>query len=179
MSDPSSRLSLVAVIGAIVVAVGGGIYFGRGPEASLPQPSAIVESVEETLVVHVSGAVRRPGLVSLPIPARIADAVEAAGGATDEADIGALNLAGPLRDGEQIVVPAYGESRNPDDGGVDLNLATATRLADLNGIGPVLAERIVAYREEYGPFQAIEDLLDVPGIGEAKLALLRPGVSAP
>lgn len=179
MSDPSSRLSLVAVIGAIVVAVGGGIYFGRGPESSLPRPSAAAESVEETVVVHVSGAVRHPGLVSLPIPARIADAVEAAGGATDEADIGALNLAGPLRDGEQIVVPAYGESRNPDDGGVDLNRATAAQLAELNGIGPVLADRIVAHREEHGPFETMEDLLDVPGIGEAKLALLRPGVSAP
>ena len=179
MSDPSSRLSLVAVIGAIVVAVGGGIYFGRGPESSLPRPSAAAESVEETVVVHVSGAVRNPGLVSLPIPARIADAVEAAGGASDEADIGALNLAGPLRDGEQIVVPAYGGPRDPDDGGVDLNRATRTQLAELNGIGPVLAERIVAYREEHGPFEAIEDLLDVPGIGEAKLVLLRPDVSAP
>lgn len=179
MSDPSSRLSLVAVIGAIVVAVGGGIYFGRGPEASLPQPSAIAESVEETVVVHVSGAVRHPGLVSLPIPARIADAVEAAGGASDEADIGSLNLAGPLRDGEQIVVPAYGDSAIPNDGGVDLNRATANQLAELHGIGPVLADRIVAHREEHGPFETIEDLLDVPGIGEAKLALLRPGVSAP
>ena len=179
MFDPSSRLSLLVVIGAIVVAVGGGIYFGRGPESSLPRPSAAAESVEETVVVHVSGAVRHPGLVSLPIPARVADAVEAAGGATDEADIGALNLAGPLRDGEQIVVPAYGESRNPDDGGVDLNRATANRLAELHGIGPVLADRIVAHREEHGPFETIEDLLDVPGIGEAKLALLRPGVSAP
>ena len=131
------------------------------------------------MVVHVSGAVRNPGLVSLPIPARIADAVEAAGGASDEANIGALNLAGPLRDGEQIVVPAYGESPDPDDGGVDLNRATPTQLAELQGIGPVLAERIVAFREEHGPFDAIEDLLDVPGIGEAKLVLLRPGVSAP
>jgi len=179
VSDPSSRLSLIAAIGAIAVAVGGGIYFGRSPESLLPPPTAIVESVEETVVVHVSGAVRNPGLVSLPIPARIADAVEAAGGASDDANIGALNLAEPLREGEQIVVPAYGESPDPADGGVDLNRATPTQLAELQGIGPVLAERIVAFREEHGPFDAIEDLLDVPGIGEAKLVLLRPGVSAP
>ncbi|GMQ85030.1 MAG: hypothetical protein BMS9Abin07_0595 [Acidimicrobiia bacterium] len=179
MSDPSSQLSILAVIGAIVVAVGGGIYFGRGPDPLPPQPAAIAEPVEQTVVVHVSGAVRNPGLVSLPIPARIADAIEAAGGASNEADIGALNLAGPLRDGEQIVVPAYGESQTPDDGGVDLNRATASQLVELIGIGPVLAERIVVYREKHGPFEAIEDLLDVPGIGEAKLALLRPGVSAP
>ena len=84
-----------------------------------------------------------------------------------------------MRDGDHIVVPSIGERIGVDDGLVDLNRSTAAKIAELQGIGPVLAERIVAHREEHGPFESIEDLLDVPGIGEAKLALLRSGVSSP
>jgi competence protein ComEA len=84
-----------------------------------------------------------------------------------------------VADGDQIVVPAVGEPGEVGDGLIDLNRATAQELAQLHGIGPVLAERIVAHREEHGPFDSVESLLDVPGIGEAKLALLRSGVSGP
>jgi len=177
--DLSSRLPLIGVIGAIAIAVLGGIYFGRQPAASLPPPVPNTVVAEQHLVVHVSGAVASPGLVSLTEPTRVADAVEAAGGATTDADLAAINLAGPVQDGDHIVVPTIGERVGVDDGLIDLNRSNAARIAELHGIGPVLAERIVAHRDEHGPFASIEDLLDVPGIGEAKLALLRSGVSPP
>jgi competence protein ComEA len=175
----SPRLTTVAVVGVLAVAIGGTWFYGRSP----PPPAAPAvdpsETAATTMVVHIAGAVLEPGLVSLTVPARVADAIDAAGGAAPTADLGAVNLADPVRDGEQIVVPTTGEATDLTSGLVDLNRAGTTDLAGLNGIGPVLAERIVAYREEHGPFEAVEDLLDVPGIGEAKLALLRPAVSAP
>ena len=179
MPEISSRLPILGVVGAVVVAVLGGIYFGREPPNSLPPPVTNHDTSDQRVVAHVSGAVGRPGLVSLTEPTRVADAVEAAGGAAADADLAAINLAGPVRDGDHIVVPTIGERTGVDDGLIDLNRATAAKIAELHGIGPVLAERIVAHREERGPFEAIEDLLDVPGIGEAKLALLRSGVSSP
>ena len=179
MPDLSSRPMLALAAVAVVVAIAGGAYFGRTP-APPPPPAPVVASITpELIVVHVSGAVANPGLVSLLVPARIADAVEAAGGATAAADLGALNLAGPAGDGDQIIVPTYGEQTKEESGLVDINRATTAELTSLAGIGPVLADRIVAYRDENGRFEAIEDLLDVPGIGEAKLALMRPGMAPP
>ncbi|NLF03922.1 MAG: helix-hairpin-helix domain-containing protein [Actinomycetales bacterium] len=126
------------------------------------------------LVVHVVGAVNEPGVVELTAGARVAEAVEAAGGATGKADLGALNLARTVEDGEQVVVPRRGqgpagevpgESGAPSDPRVDLNAADATLLETLPGIGPVLAERIVTWRTEHGRFSAVEELLEVSGIG--------------
>jgi competence protein ComEA len=169
---------MLAVVGALILAVAGGLYFGRGHSPEPPEPVRSDDGASTTVVVHVSGAVAAPGLVSLAEPARVADAISSAGGATAQADLAAINLAGAVRDGDQIVVPAVGQEL-PEATGIDLNRSTADQLAQLAGIGPVLAERIVAYREEHGPFDTVEDLLDVPGIGEAKLALLRAGVTAP
>jgi competence protein ComEA len=137
------------------------------------------------LTVHVSGAVAQPGLVNVPAGARIADAVSAAGGALPDADLRALNLAAPVRDGEQVAVP--GQSESLADGGaavdgagrVRINVADAVELQALPGVGPVLAERIVSHRDEHGSFAAVEDLLDVSGIGEGKLASLRDSVVVP
>lgn len=180
MPELSPRLMLMVVIGAAAVGLGGALYLGGGAQsAPLPEASVVAAPAPELIVAHVSGAVRDPGLVSLAGPARVADAVRAAGGATSGADLSAINLASLVADGDQIVVPAVGEPGEAGDGLIDLNRATAQELAQLHGIGPVLAERIVAHREEHGPFDSVESLLDVPGIGEAKLALLRPGVSTP
>lgn len=179
MPQLSPRLTMTIVIGAAVAALGGALYFGRGPDPGPPSEPSALEPAAEVLVVHVSGAVVRPGLVSLVAPARVADAIDAAGGAAAIADLGAINLADTVGDGDQIDVPIFGEADEADGGLVDLNRASAQDLSGLHGIGPVLAERIVAYRDEHGRFETVEDLLDVPGIGEAKLALLRPGVSAP
>ena len=114
--------------------------------------------------------------------ARVADAIVAAGGATDDAELGALNLAAAVGDGSRLVVPSRSEAllgAVAGDGLVRLNAATAADLEGLPGVGPVLAQRIVAHRSDYGPFEAVEDLLDVPGIGEAKLAAIRDLVIVP
>ncbi|MGH8958686.1 MAG: helix-hairpin-helix domain-containing protein [Acidimicrobiia bacterium] len=168
----------------LVVAVGVGWWWGgRPPESSPPPAEVALQPAEVTarMTVHVGGWVARPGLIDLPANARVADAISAAGGALPGALTEAINLAEPLIDGTQIIVPgpesagggADSVGSPPDDGRIHLNRATAEELDALPGIGPVIAERIIAHRTEQGPFTAVEDLLDVPGIGEAKLATLR------
>ncbi|MEG3616660.1 helix-hairpin-helix domain-containing protein [Isoptericola haloaureus] len=137
------------------------------------------------VVVHVIGQVADPGLVTVPTGARVADAVEAAGGATGTADLTALNLARSVVDGEQVHVPAPGEEPRvaaPLAGtaaGADaaapvpLNAADATALTALPGVGPVLADRIVAWRDEHGPFTRFDELAEVSGIGPVLLEELR------
>jgi competence protein ComEA len=175
---------VVAVI-ALVLALGAGLWFGSrsGPSGAVGPPTGVSRpTTSETLVVHVSGAVNRPGLVTVAGPARIADVVAGAGGASLGADLGSLNLAARVHDGDQIVVPLIGSPPSAagiENRGIDLNRATAGELEALPGVGPVLAERIVAYRELNGPFAAVEDLLDVGGIGEAKLAAMRNAIAAP
>lgn len=148
-------------------------------------------SGEGAVVVHVVGRVAKPGLVTLASGARVADALEGAGGPTRTADLASLNLARTVVDGEQIYVPAEGESvpgaagstgareaEAPGSGAavVDLNTADAVTLDALPGIGPVLAERIVAWRTDNGPFTSVDELTEVSGIGPAVLEKLRESV---
>jgi competence protein ComEA len=135
------------------------------------------------VVVHVVGAVRTPGLYRLRAGSRVADAVERAGGAAPRADVSLVNLAAPLADGQQVVVPARvaaggdggaGESAGAASGGpVHLNTATLEELDELPGIGPVTAQKIVDHREKHGAFSSVDDLDAIPGIGAAKLEQLR------
>ena len=131
------------------------------------------------LVVDVAGAVRAPGLHRFAPGARIADAVAAAGGATGKADLTLLNLAAPLADGEQVVVPARGAAAAAAGGGasttapLDLNTATAEQLDALPGIGPATAQKIIDYRQVHGPFRSIDELDAVPGIGPARIDQLK------
>lgn len=141
------------------------------------------------LLVHVVGAVAEPGLVTLPEGARVADAVEAAGGVTRKADLTAVNLARTVVDGEQLYVPEPGElvgapaapgSGGPGgsggasaDGTVDINAADAVMLEALPGVGPSIAQAIVEWREANGPFASVDELQDVPGIGPATLDEIR------
>lgn len=150
---------------------------GDGPLAG---PAATPAPAE--LVVDVVGAVVRPGVVRLPPGSRVVDALDAAGGALTDADVARLNLARVLVDGEQVVVPRPGDpvpAAPPAAGGgeggatlVDLNSADEATLDTLPGIGPVLAARIVEHRAA-GPFASVDDLVDVPGIGQALLEDLR------
>jgi competence protein ComEA len=141
---------------------------------------------EQQVIVHVVGQVNDPGLVHLDSGARVAEAIEAAGGSTAEADLAALNLARVLTDGEQVRVPRPGEQvpaaadagagvAGPGEGGaaVDLNAADVGALDALPGIGPVLAQRIVDWRTEHGRFTTVDELGEVTGIGPAVLADLR------
>jgi competence protein ComEA len=195
----SRRLRLgigAAVVLALVVlsaAVGLGILRGQaapvetvsiGESSSDATDAAGTAAPGGELYVHVLGAVEKPGLYVLAIDARIVDALAAAGGTTDEADLAAVNLARIVTDGEQVVVPVVGanpaEPRTgatvPGDDRIDLNSADQAALETLPRIGPALAERIISWREENGRFQTVDDLLAVPGIGEKLLEGLRDGV---
>jgi competence protein ComEA len=152
------------------------------------------------LIVHVAGAVVSPGVVRLSAGSRVVDAVRAAGGLRPDADADRVNLAAPVADGQRVVVPAVGQevpaevvpsgppgpggrggpsgSGRPDSPGapagrIDLNSATVEQLDTLPGVGPATAAAILAHRDESGPFQSVEDLLEVRGIGEAKLEAMR------
>jgi competence protein ComEA len=156
-----------------------------------PAPAPVVEHIvsrpvpqaDAPLVVHVSGAVAEPGLVSLPFGSRVADAILAAGGASSEAVLSGINLAAPITNGQRVVIPTLADAsvRTGGIGGgpVALNHASVSELEELPGVGPVLAQRIIDHRDRHGPFTTVEDLLDVAGIGEAKLAALRDYVVAP
>lgn len=182
MDRASNNLQYTVIGVAVLLAVGGLLWFGW-PSAQVPIAESPVVVVADTgrLKVHVSGAVVTPGVVEVHAGARVADAVAAAGGATAAAELGAMNLAAPVRDGDHIAVPTVDESngRAALASGLDLNSASASELEALPGVGPVLAERIVEFREEHGRFNSPEDLLDVPGIGEAKLSQFREEISSP
>ena len=150
------------------------------PSPSDPPPIEFVGSVtRRTVTVHVSGAVIRPGLVTLDSDARVADAIAAAGGATPDAQLGAVNLAATVGDGARLVVPAVAGAPGVTDGLIRVNSASVSDLERLPGVGPVLAQHIVTYRDDIGFFEVIEDLLAVPGIGEVKLAGMRDSVLVP
>lgn len=143
------------------------------------------------VVVHVVGQVTRPGVQRLPAGSRVSDALAAAGGATRGADLAAINLARLLVDGEQVVVPRPGEALPsagagaapgvggaPAPGGrLSLNTADVAALDTLPGIGPVIAQRIVDWREQHGRFTSVDELAEVSGIGEKLLAQVRPLVT--
>jgi competence protein ComEA len=137
--------------------------------------------------VHVAGAVLHPGVYELPLGSIVEQAVQAAGGPLPQALVDRVNLAEAVQDGQRVYLPEP-EAELPQAGGtpaassasadgVDINSASAPELERLPGIGPALAEAIVEYRESHGLFQTVDDLLDVPGIGPAKLELLRPWVT--
>jgi competence protein ComEA len=154
-----------------------------GP-APLPAQSTTTAATE--LIVHVAGAVARPGVHRLPAGTRVIDAVEMAGGHLPDADADRLNLAASLGDGQRIYVPRQGEPEPmppPDTtessepaGPIDLNVAGPDQLDELPGIGPAIAQAIVDYRRTHGRFRSVDELLEVRGIGESKLALLRSRV---
>jgi competence protein ComEA len=183
--DPSNLAVTVTGV-AVLVVVAGAAWFGLGSEEAPPAPGQVASSQEpdsQPIRVHVSGAVAAPGVVQLLADAIVADAVAAAGGAVETADLTSINLAAPLRAGERIIVPDTSHrgagAVHDVQVGVDLNAATASELEALPGVGPVLAGRIVAFRTERGPFLSVEDLLDVPGIGESKLSQMRDSIGYP
>jgi competence protein ComEA len=152
-------------------------------EADVPLTPAATSAPPVTdgtvVLAHAAGAVQRPGLYELAAGARVADLLAAAGGALPRADLDQVNLAAPVADGSQVVVPREGEtvvSATPSGTSVpavvDLNAATAEQLETLPGVGPATAAAILEYRDANGPFASVDSLIDVPGIGEAKLAAL-------
>ena len=165
---------------ALLVLVISALFVMRGSSQEViaaPAPLEIESSAMQTLMVDVAGAVINPGVYSLPLNARVFEAIKAAGGLKKGADTSDINQARLLKDGEQIYVyptttSAGGVSRPAvrKNGPIMINRATVKDFESLDGIGPVLANRIVSYRKINGPFAAVEDLLKVPGIGQSKFA---------
>lgn len=188
---PTSVRSMAIAGAAIVAAVTVGWLLLRPPagpptEELLPlagatSTSSSTTAAPSTLVVHVAGAVSEPGVYEVPADARVMDVIDAAGGPTADADVEQLNLAAPVVDGSRIYVPRFGEiapavsgaSAAADEGPLDLNAATLEQLDALPGIGPTTAQAILDERERRGGFRSVDELLEVRGIGPAKLEQLR------
>jgi len=197
-ASPAAVLALAAVC-AGCVAVTGYLLLHR-PAAAVPealptttmtQPLPTAAASPAGIVVDVGGRVRRPGLVTLPAGARVADALHAAGGALRHRDVATLNLAARVADGQLLLVGTSGAAAAAGAAGagagvggaaapaapVDLNTATLDQLDTLPGIGPVLAQRIIDWRSAHGGFGSVADLNDVSGIGESTFADISPLVT--
>ena len=153
--------------------------YSAATQAAAQEPTPAALSPEADLVIHIAGAVANPGLIRLPVNARIADAIDAAGGLAEDADCSAVNLASPLLDGIKLYIPRLGESTpliietpashsSSPAGKININNAGIEELTKLAGIGTSTAQKIVAYREQNGKFLKKEDLMKVSGIGAAK-----------
>src|SRR4051812_8574929 len=207
-----SRSQLVAYAAFAILVVAVGVRFMRGQQpasASAGAPAAasggsgqrspgdgtvsVARPAAAGSVVHVAGAVRRPGVYRLPAGARVQDAVERAGGARSSGDVNAINLAAKVVDGQQVVVPsrARGGAASAAPGAaaagsgatgavagppISLNNATVEQLDTLDGVGPATAQKIIAWRTQHGGFRSVADLGQVPGIGPKKLAALKDKV---
>ncbi len=171
-----------------------GVSGAGTPSPSTPEADAARDAAQAVLTVHVVGAVRRPGVIRIPAGSRLVDAVQQCGGASPGADLAAVNLARILTDGEQVVIPVVGASAPPaaqagpgsaapsagtpagappSGGPVNLNTADAAALDTLPGVGPKIAERIIAWRTEHGRFSSVDELAEVDGIGDKLLSRLR------
>jgi competence protein ComEA len=188
-------LYALALLTLVVLAVWyAGRAGGAGPvPAAAAAPAIEVEDrARESLVVHVAGAVRQPGVYRMRAGMRVDDAVTRAGGPRRRADLSALNLAAELEDGRQVLVPLRAAAATvgsavagstgaaaPEAMAAPLNLNTATpeQLDELDGIGPTTAQHIIEYREAHDGFRSVEELDQVPGIGETRLASLREQVT--
>lgn len=180
-------LALIVAIGAaavvLVIAVSLAAVQASGSTARAPAVRVVPSTPTPTpLLVHVSGAVRHPGLVSLPAGSRVVDALAAAGGPTGAADQSGVNLAARVSDGQQVVVPARGTrpargataaAGAPGSAPISLGSATLEQLEALPRIGPAMAARIIAYRDAHGGFSSVDELGEVGGIGPKTLAGLR------
>lgn len=181
---------VIAAVVAVVALAAGVAWLRSGgsspPAASVdaPVPMTTTTAGPASAIVHVVGAVRAPGVVQLPAGARVADAIAAAGGAGESADLARINLAARVTDGQRIAVPLVGEpmpagagvgstEETGTGGPIDLNAATADQLEELPGIGPTLAAAIVSERERMGGFRSVDDLQRVRGIGPARFEQLR------
>jgi competence protein ComEA len=191
--DSLSRAELAGLVVVVLITLAGaGLWYAR----SLPKPIAITAAEPSgipgsepasaapvpVVIVDVAGWVRRPGVYEFAEDDRVIDAIERAGGARKGADLAALNLAAPLADGTQVLVPRSGGSASgatvgatsPDGTSlINVNTASAIELEALPGVGEVLAAAIVQYRTEHGPFATVDDLVDVSGIGPSTLEEIR------
>lgn len=198
---------LIAIGGVIVFVIGYYIYTTTSNESyeqldviSEEQSNQNKENVEkeqeEIIVVHMAGEVKKPGIVKIKEGARIADIIEAAGGLTEKANITNINLAYIIEDGQKITIPSKDETEekenitaengegiiNKEQGTssqkqININKATKEQLCELQGIGESTADKIITYRKENGNFKQVEDIKNVPGIGDAKYENIKDKIS--
>lgn len=160
-----------------------GVAVAGGASGAGAAPRSGTGGGERKVYVDIAGAVKRPGLYRVRASGRVAAAVARAGGPTAKADLAGVNLAAPLQDGQQVLVPSGGGGSGGGGGGhgsggrVSLGSASAEDLDGLDGIGPTLARRIVDYRQAHGGFRSVDDLREVEGIGEKRLAALRKALN--
>jgi competence protein ComEA len=192
LASPGSRISQVILAGAVIAAFAGGVYFFvRGPASGgsieIFLPTATPKPPDQTagLKVYVSGAVRSPGVYSVDPESRLVQVIEAAGGATKDADLAAVNLAARVRDEDHWHIPKVGEPAPTPAaigagplGKIDLNSASLDLLKTLPGIGDVKGRSIISYREANGPFTSVEEIVRVSGIGPSTLEGIRDLVEA-
>ncbi|MCA9887638.1 MAG: helix-hairpin-helix domain-containing protein [Anaerolineae bacterium] len=197
MSDNSTRTTILATLVVTILIIAGLIaVIASRPEPvvmtinpPVPTPTLVPSATPSPVLVYVTGAVSQPETtVRVPYNSRVQDVLEAVGGTTDEADLTRVNLAAVIHDGDQIHVPILGDDSEqagvipalPTRSGgpvIYINTAVEEELMRLPGIGAVIADRIIAYREENGPFTSIEQLGEVEGIGEATLNQIAPFLS--
>ncbi len=185
MPEGSRSTVVIWLVAAALAVVAAMRLFGGGDPA--PPPVRIDGGADKTptrpspgaeLYVHVAGAVQRPGLIRLPAGTRVATALERVGGPTRSADLTLVNLAARVQDGQQIVVPVAAPANAAAgvaarSAQIHLSTATPEQLDEVDGIGPTLAERIIEYRDAHGGFRSLQELSEVEGIGEKRLATLR------
>jgi competence protein ComEA len=188
---PKQQLAVYAAAALAIILIGAR-YLKESENSAAPAqpassgPALRMSRAPAMVVVHVTGAVRRPGVYRIPSWARLDLAVRRAGGASGKADLDAVNLAARVADGQQVVVPARGagtdSSVSAADGGgpagapVGLNTATAEQLDQLDGVGPATAEKILQWRKEHGGFSSVDDLKQVSGIGPKRFEALKDKV---
>ena len=197
------RETLALGVLCVVIVAGAAFAYARSLPKPVPgsaasplpaaSPDASAPGVPGGVFVHMAGAVSRPGVYELPGGARVIDGIDAAGGARPDAELSSINLARPLTDGERVYIPRRGEappatagadpaasdpsSSAGSSGKVNINTATVAQLEELPGIGEVIAQRIVDYRTQHGPFKNVRDLLKVEGIGEKKFESIQDQVT--
>jgi competence protein ComEA len=183
LAGAAVALVLLILAGRLLLRPGASASVRVTPVAPTSTVASAPASAGKPVVVDVVGAVRSPGLYRLTEGARVADALARAGGTTPKAQLELVNLAAPISDGEQIVVPrrgapapaaaGTGSANGVPSGPVHLNTATLEQLDALPGVGPVTAQKILDYRQEHGAFGSVDELDAIPGIGQARLEQLR------
>ena len=210
-----SQHQKIIIVLVVVILAGGGYWMLKHfhPALFLGEPDLVVETettpptppsstAQPEIVVHVMGAVKSPGVYHLSTDARVHEAIQKAGGKTDQADLHSLNLAAKMRDGEQIYVPEIRQtpdvgqtiptssssaappqpsvrrSASSDGSRININTATFQELQTVRGIGPTMAQRIIEYRQTSGRFATVDDLTNVKGVGEKTLEKIRDSITA-